>query len=185
MPRSVWAIPCGFALLVLGSGSVWKARLSADPPPSQSLPSQPPSLQSSPRQATVGRPDLAALETQRRQQREDGWRAFMTDRGVSERQTQDAIIAHLWEQDKARRAVLDAGRRLLPMLGGRGRATPKSEQVQTSVEAYEKALSQYALDRRQAEAALDEKVHYAKDERLKALLLVLGAIGSGPPILPL
>lgn len=185
MPHRAWAVNCGFALLVLGSGGFWKARLSADPPPSQSLPSQPPSLQSSPRQATVGRPDLAALETQRRQQREEGWRSFMSERGVAEPQTQDSIIAHLWEQHKARRAVLDSGRRLLPMLERKGQPTPKSEPVQAAVEEYEKALWHYAQSRRQAETALNEKIAYSKDGRLKALLLVLGAIGDGPPVLPL
>jgi len=201
MVRRTWVVGGVTMVAFIGCGRVLFAQLEpapASPAPDAPASSVPPATtqadkapgDTAPGGATAPKQDtgqaaLSALQAKRQEQREQAMRSFMEARGVTAQATQDAIITHLQQQEQARRSVLEAGRKLLPALHQKGRTPLPEAQTQTRVEAYETALKTYQEQRQQAEAALDEKVHFSREPQLKVMLLLLGAINDGPPILPL
>ncbi|HVF11233.1 MAG TPA: hypothetical protein VNA16_10540, partial [Abditibacteriaceae bacterium] len=100
---------------------------------------------------------------------------------------QDAIIVHIEEEARAQRPLRQQGRKLLSALQARtadGNAVT-DEQMRTLLTAFQAALED-DLDRTlAAEAALDEKIGYTRNPRLEAMLILLGLIGNGPPVMAL
>ena len=91
-------------------------------------------------QANVNSKDLKEREAKFQQQRETALRDFMISRGFTDKDVQNAIIAHLQKQEQARRELVQGGQRLLPLLHGEAQSIEEKTKMQAAVETYGKAL---------------------------------------------
>lgn len=182
-----WLLPAIFLAIVIGSGN----RIYVQFKPIQVAHAD---------GTRAGTPpgDAAAWEAQQRDRRQLVMRGFMSSRGMSDKTTQDAILAYLESQETARQPLLTAGFRLLPALytsiptdtksDSKIKETPPpipEEQAKTLVAQYQEALQKYEAQRVDAQKDLDTKIGFTKHPRIQALLFVLGGLDHGPQILPI
>jgi len=126
-------------------------------------------------------PRRPEFDTARRQRQESVLRTLMNRQGIEEKATQDAIIAHLAEQEQAYQTLLETGSKMMPAVMSRDGMT--EAQIRTLMNDYQVAVEEYRENRKKAEAALEAQIAYSKNPRLQALLLLSGAIGDGPSLL--
>jgi hypothetical protein len=157
--------------------------------PASSAPSAPaaaPAASAAP--APVAPPDspaLAALKAQRQTQRQAAIKGFLDSQDITDAKTQTVIIEQLLAQEAARRALQDEGRKLFPVLGRKGMPPVPEAQVTGQIQAYDEAVKAYQNARRQSAEALEAQTGFSKSAHLRAVLVVLGLIGDGPPVLSL
>jgi len=104
-------------------------------------------------------------------------RRMLALQGVGDKKLMEAISAHLQKQDEAERPVAEAGMKVAEALRARALAPA---QMDTLYHDYKAAVDQYLAQRKQAEAELDKKIGFSKNDRLQAILLLAGVIGDAP-----
>lgn len=184
VPTLLAAVTAGCGTLLAQHEPTSSSRGDKAPSPSQAFIVKMASKDQNPA-SNLNSKDLKEGETKYQQQREKALREFMISRGFADKGVQNAIIAHLQKQEQARREFLQGGQRLLPLLHGDAQSAEEKKQMQAAVGAYAKALDAYREQRLKAELALDQKIKHSQHPQLQVLLLLLGAVGEGPAILPL
>ena len=113
---------------------------------------------------------------------------MMEAAGISDFDTQDAIIAYVAEQNKARVTLLQLAQTAATALqaptvapvnaADNGGAETADTRVATTFSAYETAVQ--AENDRQSEAlkTLDDKIHYSTTPRIKAFLTLVGILNN-------
>lgn len=107
---------------------------------------------------------------------EQNLRRLMTQAGIGEGATQDAILEYVRTDLQARSSLREQGIKLIQALRA-GAVT--DEQMAALVADYRAAQQAEKSRREQAEAELDAKINYSKNPRLEAMLLLAGVIGEG------
>lgn len=107
---------------------------------------------------------------------EQNLRRLMTQAGIGEGATQDAILEYVRADLQARQPLREQGGKLIQALRA-GAVT--DEQMAALVADYRAAQQVEKTRREQAEADLDAKINYSKNPRLEAMLLLSGVIGEG------
>jgi hypothetical protein len=106
---------------------------------------------------------------------ENRLRTIMTNMGLQETATQDALIGYLADDEKGKNDIRDAARRL--MVGLKRELPP--DRMKDLISAYKNSLENDKIRRRAAQASLDAKIGYSTNPRLEAILWVVGVLGDG------
>lgn len=107
---------------------------------------------------------------------EQNLRRLMTQAGIGEGATQDAILEYVRNDLHARGSLREQGTKLIQAL----RAGAVTDEQMAALVADYRAAQQAEKSRREiAEAQLDAKINYSKNPRLEAMLLLAGVIGEG------
>jgi Ca2+-binding EF-hand superfamily protein len=107
---------------------------------------------------------------------EQNLRRLMTQAGIGEGATQDAILEYVRADLHARSSLREQGTKLIQAL----RAGAVTDDQMAALVADYRAAQQVEKSRREvAEAQLDAKISYSKNPRLEAMLLLAGVIGEG------
>lgn len=106
---------------------------------------------------------------------ENRLRTIMTNMGLQETATQDALLSYLADDEKSKNDIRDAARRL--MVGLKRELPP--ERMKDLISAYKNSLENDKIRRRAAQASLDAKIGYSTNPRLEAILWVVGVLGDG------
>lgn len=101
-------------------------------------------------------------------------RVMWTDLGI-DTASQDAIVAYIAEDEKAKGKVRDASRRLMNAIV---RNLPP-ERMRELVAVYRAALDADKERRHAAQTALDAKIGFSLNPRLEGLLWIFGVLGDG------
>jgi len=119
------------------------------------------------------------------QQREQKMRELMAEFGVAEPAIQDAVIAYMASEAMAQRPLRLQGRRLIIALKAQAADANAvtDDQMRVLVADFRVALDADLERTMEAEAALDNQIGYSKNPRLEAMLVLLGIIGNGPPMM--
>lgn len=118
--------------------------------------------------------------------REAQWRRLMAASGITEKNTQDDLLAFIRAEEKAREPLLVLARATVATLapaGGAGavltNAAPADEtQVTSALEAYQAALAADKTRHEKALQDLDVTVGYSTTPRIKAFLTLVGMLGT-------
>jgi hypothetical protein len=113
---------------------------------------------------------------QMRQQMEERMRAMLGQVGVNEKETQDSVLEFIKNDMEARRPLREQGMKLFQALRNGG---VNDDQMLALVTDYRAAQEAETARREQAMKDFDAKVHYTKNPRLEAVLLLAGVIGEG------
>lgn len=153
--------------LVLGGSIAF-----AQPNPNDGPPPPPPN----------GQPPRPPRETpeQRRQEQETQLRTLMSSNGVTDAPTQDAVLTYLEDELKARAPLRQMGLKLYRALGDQNIS---NDQIQAMIADYQNAQDLENQRRTKSQSDLDAKIHYTKNPRLQGLLLLMGVLGDGPPLM--
>jgi len=123
---------------------------------------------------------------QRNQKRAEAVRARLVDMGFAEPAVQDAVITHLKSEQAARETLRENGRKIARTLrAAKAGQTITDTQLTTFLAEYRAAQEADEARRNKAEAALDAQIKYTSNARLEATLVLLGAIGGGPELIPM
>jgi hypothetical protein len=112
---------------------------------------------------------------QRAQMREQVVRMGLTQLGVPEKETQDALVEYMNVQEVALEPLQEKQRALLMALANQ-QTTP--EQITTLLTDWQTAATAEKTRRAQALKDLDTSISYTKNPRLTALLTVFGVLGD-------
>jgi hypothetical protein len=117
-----------------------------------------------------------------RDQMENGMRQMLQRAGVNDKAIQDVILEYVRTDFAARGQLREQGNRLWQAVRNEG---VTDEQLLALITDYRAGQEAETARRKKAEADLDEKVHYTKNPKLEAMLLLGGLIGevSGPTIM--
>ncbi len=127
------------------------------------------------------RPDRPRMSPEdRRKQMEDNLREMMTNNGVTDTSTQDAVLAYLSNELDARRPLRQMGVKLQRALGDQ---SITDDQIKAMVADYQNAQDLETQRRSKAQSDLDAKIHYTQNPRLQGLLMLMGVLGDGPPLM--
>ncbi|HEX9997483.1 MAG TPA: hypothetical protein VGB45_10095 [Abditibacterium sp.] len=110
-------------------------------------------------------------------------RALMNSAGISEKATQDAIIAFMNSEETARQPVLRLARAAAASLSSQNQTQNvalegDNSSVTRAFEAYENALVADKTRHQNALVALDEQISYSQNPRLKTFLSLVGVLDS-------
>jgi len=183
------------SVLLAGSAHA-QLELGVSPAPLQALPSQPsterPQAQGRTGGASSYQPgadyQTPAPNTQkaafdkieRARQMEQNLRRMMASFGVTEPDTQNAIIVYVQEEVQHRQPLRDQGRRLMRAL--RDETISNTELAGLLID-FRAIVEADKARRTAAEAVLNERTKYATNPRLEAMLWLFGVIGDGPTIM--
>lgn len=122
---------------------------------------------------------LVPFETKPR--REVELRNMMAAFGVGATPTQDAVLDHIADGVRSRTLLR---RKTTALLDALKRADGSDAQVRALLEDYRNAVEIDKERRRRAEDSLNERIGFKDNARLEAVLVLLGAIGDSPIIVP-
>lgn len=108
-------------------------------------------------------------------------RGLMTSFGVAELDTQDAVLAFIVQEEKARQPLRQRSRSLY---GAIRNNTEPEVGIRTMIEEFKASVEADKTRHSTAESALDNRIGYSKNPRLEGMLLLLGIIGDGPLLMP-
>lgn len=109
-------------------------------------------------------------------------RRMMIRLGCDQPPVQDAIIAFIADETRARRPLRDQSRKLFQALRSENGAVDAN--VETLLADFRIALEQDKARHQVGEAALDQRINFKSNPRLEAMLLLFGVIGDGPTFFP-
>ena len=142
----------------------------------------PPSGGGSPRpDARPPRPERPHMTPEeRRKQTEDKMRNMMANNGVTDGNTQDAVLAYLTNELEARRPLRQIGIKLQRALSDENTT---DDQIKAIIADYENVQNLENQRRTQAQSDLDKAIQYSQNPRLQGLLMLMGVLGDGPPLM--
>ncbi len=105
-------------------------------------------------------------------------RASLQAQGVTDENTQNAILEHVARTETARKSVDEKAAALRDNL--KPNAVVADVQFNVLFNDYQAAIEDYRALRDKSAHQLDEKIGYTKNTRLHATLLLLGIIGDAP-----
>ena len=108
-------------------------------------------------------------------------RDLMVGFGVIDAGVQDALLAHIGAQVRARTRVRQLGVELYQALR---RPALANEEVRRLLNDYQVALEADGGERARAEEALNNRIGFRDQPRLEAMLMLFGIIGDNPVIMP-
>jgi hypothetical protein len=114
---------------------------------------------------------------EKRRNPEENMRKLLTQAGVNDDATQNAIFNYIKDDINARGPLREQGKSLYKALQA-GAVT--DDQLLALVTDYRAAQQAEKARREHAQADLDAKINYSKNPRLEAILLLAGLIGDGP-----
>jgi hypothetical protein len=141
-------------------------------------PGNPPKGDNPPPNARPPRPRMTPEE--RRKETEDRLRAVMTDNGVTDTATQDAVLAYLANDLQARNPLRQMGIKLQRALSDKD---VSDDQIKGMIADYQNAQALENQRRTKAQSDLDTQIHYTQNPRLEGLLMLMGVLGDGPPLM--
>lgn len=156
-------------MLALASAS---AIVQAAPPPA----GNPPPPKARPQQPE--RPRMSPEE--RREKTEDRLREMMAANSITDNSTQDTVLAFLANELEARRPLRQLGNKLQRALSGQDTT---DAQIKALIADYQNAQDLENQRRAKAQDELDKSIHYSENPRLQGLLLLMGVLGDGPPLM--
>lgn len=142
-----------------------------DPPPGN--PPQPNNRPQGP-----NRPRMTPEE--QRKQSEDRLREVMTSNGVTDASTQDAVLTYLSNELDARQPLRQMGGKLYRALEDQ---SVSDDQIKGMIADYQNAQDLEKQRRIKAQSDLENKIHYSQNPRLEGLLMLMGVLGNGPPLM--
>lgn len=148
----------------------------APPPPGNNPP--PPGNNPPPNAQPPQRPQMTPEE--RRKQTEDKLREMMTNNGITDSSMQDAVLAYLSNELEARQPLRQMGIKLQRALGDQ---SITDDQIKAMIADYKNAQDLENQRRTKAQSDLDANIHYSKNPRLQGLLMLMGVLGNGPPLM--
>ena len=127
------------------------------------------------------RPDRPRMTPEeRRKETEDKLREMMTNNGVTDTSTQDAVLAYLSNELAARQPLRQMGVKLQRALADQ---SITDDQIKAMIADYQNAQDLENQNRTKAQSDLDAKIHYSQNPRLQGLLMLMGVLGDGPPLM--
>jgi hypothetical protein len=108
-------------------------------------------------------------------------RRMLAASGVTDKGVQDAVSSCMHDEDATLQTVLDKVKDLAQTLRS---YTAADADVAAALNDLRSDWQDYESSRGTAERALDDRVHYSRNSRLKAALLLMGAIGDAPAAFP-
>jgi len=157
--------------LILASLTMSSAIAIAQPGPPRPGNNPPPNAQQQ-------RPRMTPEE--RRKQTEDKLREMMTRNGVTDTTTQDTVLAYLSNELDARQPLRQMGEKLNRALSDQ---SITDDQIKAMIADYQNAQDLEQQNRIKAQSDLDAKIHYSQNPRLEGLLMLMGVLGDGPPLM--
>jgi hypothetical protein len=154
------------------SGAIAIGQPGNQPPP------PPPRNNPPPKAGQPPRPHMTPEE--RRKETEDRMRAMMTDNGITDTATQDAVLAYLANELQARGPLRRMGVKLQRALGN---PDISDDQIKGLIADYQNAQDLENQRRTKAQSDLDAQIHYSQNPRLQGLLMLMGVLGDGPPLM--
>jgi len=133
-------------------------------------------------QAAVPEKGKAYNAKQRQIRFENAVRGLMTQTGFPDAAVQDAVIAHMQSEARARNPLRRSGEKLFVALQS---PDVSDEKMNALLKKFQDALEADDKRREAAEVALDAKIGYAKNPRLQSMLVLFGIIGDGALFVPL
>jgi hypothetical protein len=106
---------------------------------------------------------------------EDGMRQMMNQAGVNDAPTQDIILAYVKADTEARGPLRQQSMKLFQAVRNGG---VTDDQLLALITDYRASQEAEKVRRKSAEADLEAKVHFSKNPRLEAMLLLGGLIGE-------
>lgn len=159
---------------VLVSQLAWTPNAHAQPDPNDAAKAvNPPENNRLPRQNAYNRGGNPAEMQQRM---EAGMRQMLTQAGVNDAPTQDIVLAYVKVDTDARSPMRMQSMKLWQAVRGGG---VTDDQLLALVTDYRASQQAEKVRREKAEADLEAKIHFSKNPRLEALLLLSGMIGDG------
>jgi len=144
-------------------------------------PAPPPAGNPPPPNARPQRPDRPRSSPEdRRKQTEDKLREMMIHNGITDISTQDAVLAYLSNELNARRPLRQLGVKLQRALGDQ---SITDDQIKGMIADYQNAQDLENQRRIKEQSDLDAKIHYSQNPRLQGLLMLMGVLGDGPPLM--
>ena len=127
-----------------------------------------------------GRPNFGNMTPEQRDQmfkqfQERRVRGQLEGAGITDKATQDAVLAHSTDREKTRQTLRDLGRALVEAVSTKGTT---DEKVADALKKFQDAVAAERARRAAADKALDAKIGYSKNARLLAVLTDLGMIGE-------
>lgn len=116
-----------------------------------------------------------------RPRREVELRKLMVAFGVGDTPTQDAVLNHLGDEVRSRTLLR---RRTAALLEALKRPDRSDAQVQVLLNEYRNAVESDKDRRREAEETLNDRIGFKDNPRLESVLVLFGAIGDTPVLLP-
>jgi len=117
---------------------------------------------------------------QRQEQSEERLRGVMKENGITEEADQNAVLAYLSDELEARKPLRQMGMKLQGALGD---TATTDVQIKALVEDYQNAQAVEKQRRLKAQSDLDAKIHYTKNPRMEAFLMLMGVLGDGQPMM--
>lgn len=117
----------------------------------------------------------------------DAMKQMMEAAGITDFDVQDAIVAYVAEQNKARASLFQLAQTAASALqtpvaqdvaADAGDAQSADEKVAATFNAYQTALAAEKARQETALKALDEKIHYSTTPRIKAFLTLVGILDN-------
>lgn len=99
--------------------------------------------------------------------------------GVVEIKQQEAVLAFVQSEVKAREELVSKGEKLNQSLRNEGLTTA---QIAGALNDYQAAIDDNKVRREKAIAAFKKEVDYSKNPRLESFLVLAGVIGDGPVV---
>lgn len=124
------------------------------------------------------RPRMSPEE--QRKQSEDRLREVMTTNGVTDTSTQDAVLTYLSNELEARQPLRQMGSKLYRALEDQ---SISDDQIKAMIADYQNAQDMEKQRRAKAQSDLEGKIHYSQNPRLEGLLMLMGVLGNGPPLM--
>jgi hypothetical protein len=106
---------------------------------------------------------------------EDAQRALLNSGGITDKEVQDAIIAFVNEQNKAREPLSKQARQLSSALAD---PATTGDQASALLQSFRDASTQHKENYKNALAQLDAKISYTTDPRLESMLTLIGILGD-------
>jgi len=109
---------------------------------------------------------------------EDPRRVLLRSAGVTDRATQDAVIAFDDESKRTRQPLLAVARELSAALADQT-GTPEEQSTRQSdlLKKFQEAATEYKLTYETSLTELDTKINYSTTPRLKSVLTLIGVLG--------
>ncbi|MEO6906857.1 MAG: hypothetical protein ABI210_03110 [Abditibacteriaceae bacterium] len=117
---------------------------------------------------------------ERRKESEVKLRQMMTNNGITDTSTQDAVLAYLSNELETRKPLRQMGVKLQRALTDQ---SITDDQIKAMIADYKNAQDLESQNRTKAQSDLDAKIHYSKNPRLQGMLMLMGVLGDGPPLM--
>lgn len=169
MKKSFFAGPVALGVALLAStASVW-----AQPDPNNAPKGENPPNWQRGQNGNLTPEQRAAAQKQRREQ---NLRQMMTMAEITDKMTQDALLAFVEAEEKARGPVRDAARKVVTAVGAGAMGQPKVDDaaIATAMEAYRAAVKADEARRDAALDNLDNTINWRTMPRVDAFLTLLG-----------